>query len=179
LDAGAEALASPLILEERLYLLHHLTLRSFQRGDLAEYHRHLADAAATPCAAFWDDLWLHRHFLFPILERELGDSDACERSARHVIANLPLHCRAKPLHLARFVLGEITLSDFEAQPVRLFMRPRSLLARALRAEYTQDRATAARFYCDYLSLPAQDHFSESSRGDPLVDHWALLRARDH
>jgi len=176
LDAGPEALDSPLVLQERLYLLHHLALRSYQHGDLPDYRRHLTAATALPCAAFWEDLWLHRHFLFPLLDRDLGDPEACTRHARHVIDHLPLHFRAKALHLARFVLGETTLAQFEAQPVRMFLRARSLLAQALRAEYTNDTDAAAVFYREYLSLPAIDHFSDSPRGDPLVDGWARFRS---
>jgi hypothetical protein len=133
-------------------------------------------AAGTSCAADWDDLWLPRHFLLPILEQESGDTGAFERSARRVITEFPRHWRAKALHLSRFVLGELSLTEFEAQPVRMFMRGRSILARALRAEYSGDRSAAANFYREYLSLPAGDRFSDSPKRDPLVERWAAFRA---
>jgi serine/threonine protein kinase len=177
LDVNAEALASPLVLEERLYLLQHLAFRSFTRGDREEYRRHLQAALDTPCAAFWSDIWIPRHFLFPILEREGGDAGACERSARRVIDELSIYWHGKALHLARFLLGEIDLAEFEAQPVRMFMRGRSLFARALRAEWSRDSSSAAHFYREYLSLPDDERFSDSSRGDPLLEHWAAFRAR--
>jgi serine/threonine protein kinase/tetratricopeptide (TPR) repeat protein len=177
LDVGEGALSSPLILAERLYLRHHLAFRSFQRGEQLDYRRHLSAANETPCAAFWSDVWIPRHFLFPILERELGDAGACERSARHVIAECSTHWQGKGLHLARFLLGEIELTAFEAQPVRMFMRGRSLFARALRAEYLADRSSAAGYYREYLSLPDQDRFTDSVHGDPLFDRWAEFRAR--
>jgi hypothetical protein len=176
LDAGPEALTLPLVLDERLYVLHHLALQSAIRGDFGEYRRYATAASEMPLAANTEDLWLARHFLLPILDRELGDEGAVERSARRVVADFPLHWRAKGLHLARFVLGETSLADFEAQPVRLFMRARSLLARALRAEYSGDRAAAAACYREYLNLPERERFSDSSRRDPLVDRWAAFRA---
>jgi tetratricopeptide (TPR) repeat protein len=176
LDVGSEALALPLVLEERFYLQQHLVLRSFQRGEWLEYHRHLAAAMATPCAAFWRDVWIPRHFLFPILERDRGDTKACQRSARRVIDELSGHWHGKAFHLARFVLGEVGLDEFEAQPVRMFMRGRSILARALRAEYSGDSAAAAHCYREYLSLPAQDRFSDSPLRDPLIERWAAFRA---
>lgn len=177
LDVGAEALASPLVLEERLYLLQHLALRGFIRGDLAEYRRHLQAATDLPCAAFWGDIWLARYFLFPILEDESGNAGACERSARRVIHEFSLYWHGKGLYLARFLLGEIDLPEFEAQPVRMFMRGRSLLARALRAEWLRDSTAAASLYREYLSLPHGERFSDSPRGDPLLEHWAEFRAR--
>jgi serine/threonine protein kinase len=176
LDAGPETLASPLALEERLYLLQHLALRSFQRGEWLEYERHLAAAARTPCAAFWRDIWIPRHFLFPILERERGHAGACELSARRVIDELSAHWHGKGVYLARFMLGELELEEFEAQPVRMFMRGRSLFARALRAEYLGDRSSAANYYREYLSLPDADRFSDSPLGDPLIERWAAFRA---
>jgi serine/threonine protein kinase len=177
LDAGAEALGAPLVLEERLYLQHDLALRSYQRGEWLEYERLSAAAAASPCAAFWGDVWLPRHFLFPILDRERGDTGACERAARHVIEAFSQHWNAKAAYLARFVLGEIELAQFEAQPVKMFMRGRSILARALRAEYVSDAPSAAKYYREYLSLPVRDRFSDSPLGDPLVERWAAHRAQ--
>jgi serine/threonine protein kinase/tetratricopeptide (TPR) repeat protein len=176
LDAGPDALSSPLVLEERLYLLQYLALRCFERGDWLEYGRHVAAADATPCSAFWSDVWIARYFLFPILERERGDAGACERSARRVIEEFPHYWHGKGEYLARFMLGEIRLDEFEAQPVRMFMRGRSLLARALRAEYVEDAASAAAHYREYLNLPYSHRFSDSPLGDPLVERWAAFRA---
>jgi hypothetical protein len=177
MDVGEEALASALVLPERLYLRQHLALRSFLRGEQPDYRRHLSAANGMPCAAFWDDLWIPRYFLFPILERELGDAEACRRSARRLIDELPGHFRAKGFHLARFVLGETEIAEFEAQPVRMFMRARSILARALRAEYLGAAASAASYYREYLSLAEQDRFSDSPHGDPVVERWAAFRAQ--
>jgi hypothetical protein len=177
LDAGLEALSAPLVLEERLYFQQYLALRCYERGEWLEYERHLAAALAMPCAAFWGDVWVARYFLFPILERERGDAGACERSARRVINDFPDHWNAKGAYLARFVLGEIGLDEFEAQPVRMFMRGRSLLARALRAEHVKDAASAANDYREYLNLPYEHRFSDSPLGDPLVERWAAFRAQ--
>lgn len=179
LDAGEEALATPMVLEERVYLLHHLTLGAFIAGDLVAYGRHRDAMEALPCGAFWFDIWLHRFFLVPLMERELGDEGAPERSAQRLIDERAHHWFGKGSHLARFVLGEIGIQEFEAQPVQLYIRARSLFARALKADFVRDTAEAARSYTEYLALPARERTNDSARGDPVLERWAQFRSTAH
>jgi hypothetical protein len=172
---GAEVLNSRFVLHDWFYVLQYFAVRSFIAGDIVAFRRYSAEAAATPCSAKSSDVWIPRHFLLPILESESGDAQAFRRSVARVIDEFALHWRAKACYLARFVLGEIDLAEFEAQPVRLFMQARSALARALRAELLCEANAAVESYCEFLELPDRDRFSDSLWGDPLVERWAAFR----
>lgn len=177
LDAGEAVLSNPLVLEERLYVLHHLSLSAFMRGDLEAYRRHHEAAEQLPCSALWGEVWLHRFFLFPLVERELGDEDALECALSRVLAEHPRHWFEKGRYLARFVRAEIPLAEFEAQPLGLLMRGRSIVARALRAERERNQSAAEAAYTEYLGLPSLERTPDSPRGDPLFERWARYRLR--
>lgn len=175
--AGADetALARPLRLRERLYLLHHLALRSLGRGDLAAYARHRDSAAELSCGAIWPDVWLPRFVLFPLVDELGGSRGTFGKVAEETIRERATHYFGKLDHLVRYVLGSASDEEFLSQPCRLYVEARLAFARALRADLSGDTGQARRAYAAFLARPATERLLDSPLGDPLVDRFATYR----
>lgn len=177
-DAGSEYLSASLRLPERLYLLHHLAFRELIAGNLEGYAAYRNEASSVPCGALWVDVWLHRHVMFPLADRWIRTTTSSESELRMASTVHAHKWHGKLRNLSLFIVGDVSLEEFTAQPCKLFIQARTILAQAFRAEYLEDVDAARTHYRRYLELPPIERKSDSARGDPIVEHWATFRARD-
>jgi hypothetical protein len=175
-DAGPSALVHGRTVRDRLYLLQYLALRAFFSGDVEGYRHHRDLSAALPCSAYWDDVWVHRYLLFPLVDELSGDPGAFVRSLRESLERTRQHWYGKLWATGCFVLGDMSEAQFLDQPCRLFLQARLSFARALRAEAMGEHRDAAAHYRAYLSLPFLERSVDSIRRNPLIDRWASFRS---
>jgi hypothetical protein len=177
-DADEGVLTRPLRLRDRLYLHHHLALRSLERGDLDGYAGQRDAASALALGAHWPDVWLPRLVLFPLADELGGSPGAFAEAASRVQRERATHWYGKAYHLVRYVAGAASDDEFLAQPCGLYVDARLAFARALRADLARDARGAREAYTAFLARPGGERLLDSSLGDPLVARWVAYRLRE-
>jgi len=123
-------------------------------------------------------VWVHRHVLIPLVDDLSGAAGSLGSTLRKSTVEFPHHWYGKLQYLAQFVLGDISETDFVTQPCRLYIKARTLLAQAFRAEFLANPEQARENYRKYLELHELERCSDSARGDPIVERWARFRSRE-
>jgi tetratricopeptide (TPR) repeat protein len=176
LGRSAEARTLPLDLEQQHLVGAGEALEAAIAGDLPGAQRKAMATAALPWTGSWPHSWFERAVVLPFIARANGDANAVPAALTWARGQRWL-LHQRPYLAAGVITGEVSASDFLAQPYRPAVNGDLALALAIRHDLANEAKAAADGYRAWLALPVVQRGIDGMEGlgDPLMERFATWR----
>jgi serine/threonine protein kinase/tetratricopeptide (TPR) repeat protein len=121
------------------------------------------------------ELFFARDFMLPFLAEMQGDAGAISRRCTAILANERFEDSQRPWYAARLLTGQISPSEFLAQPLQITAKAWYCVISGIKADRAGTSAIAMTAYRDYLALGPTRHGLTIA---PIMDAFVLWRLHE-